>query len=62
MAARRVKRGGAVSADALLLRATLMANTHAAGPSDPLRLRRDALDREFRSLRSRPKAFVEAID
>ncbi|MCW2395776.1 hypothetical protein M2344_002253 [Sphingobium sp. B8D3C] len=62
MAVRRVKRGLSVSAGALRLEAALRTNTRVTAASDPLKLRRDAVDRELRELRARHKTFVEAID
>lgn len=62
MAARKVKSGGPVRAEAQHLRATLVANTHPTGARDPLRLRRDALDAGLRTLRSQRKVLVEAVD
>lgn len=62
MAARRVKSGLSGSARAVRLRATLSANTRATAASDPLKLRRERVDRELRDLKARHKTFVEAID
>jgi hypothetical protein len=62
MAARRVRSGDPVRSEAQHVRATLVANTHPMVASDPLRLRRDALDAGLRTLRSQRKVLVEAVD
>lgn len=62
MAARRVKTLRSKRPEASILRAALVANTHATSETDPLRVRRERLDNELRSLRSLPKTLVDAID
>lgn len=62
MAARRVKSGSSGSVEALRLRAALHANIRATAEKDPLKLRRDTVDRELRALKARRKSLVEAID
>lgn len=62
MAARRVKSGLSSSAGAVRLRAALSANTRATAANDPLKLRRETVDRELRELKARHRTLVEAID
>jgi hypothetical protein len=61
MAARRVKREQSMRFEAVRLRNALTGSTRIAA-SDPLKIRREALDRQLREMRATASPLVEVID